>query len=125
MDPSKREEEISLKTGHWSSKAKFGIFSTIGGWCAVAWTSKGLSALVLPQKSKAMAFRKLQEYLPPVPMGFWEKPLAPVPGGIRGQTVKALKGKPFRLKFFDISFLTFFQQRILHATCQIPWGQFR
>lgn len=114
-----------MKTNPWVSKTKFGLFPAPGGWCAAAWTAKGLSTLVLPQKNKALAFRKLQEYLPAVPMGFWEKPLEAVPNEIQGQTQKALKGKPFQFKSFDISFLTSFQQRILKATCQIPWGQFR
>jgi O-6-methylguanine DNA methyltransferase len=36
-----------------------------------------------------------------------------------------LDGKPFRFSSFDISFMTAFQQKILGATCQIPWGQVR
>ncbi len=114
-----------MKKNLWASKAKFGLFPALGGWCAAAWTDKGLSALVIPQKVKATAFKKLQEYLPPAPIGFWDKPLSPVPSGIRIQAQRALKGKPYRFKSFDISFLTSFQQRILNATCQIPYGQTR
>jgi methylated-DNA-[protein]-cysteine S-methyltransferase len=125
LGPSKKEKRTGLKENHWASKARFGLFPASGGWCAVAWTAKGLSALVLPQKNKATAFRKLQEYIPLVPVGFWEQSLTPVPSEIRGQIKKALKGTRFRFKSFDISFLTTFQQKILNTTCQIPWGQFR
>ena len=106
-------------------KIQWGFFRAAGGWSAVAWTAKGLSALVLPRKTKALALRGLHEYLPALPLSFWKTPRLVVPKDIQVQTRKALKGNPFRFTDFDIFFLTPFQQRVLTATCQIPWGQFR
>jgi len=48
-----------------------------------------------------------------------------VPQEIQTETRKALGGKKFRLVGLDLSFLTPFQQKVLLATCQIPWGQVR
>ncbi len=106
-------------------KIHWGVFRTVGGWCAAAWTGKGLSALVLPQKNQAQALRGLHEYLPTLPESIWKAPPAMVPKNIQRQTLKALSGKPFLFTDFDISFLTPFQQRVLAATCKIPRGQFR
>jgi methylated-DNA-[protein]-cysteine S-methyltransferase len=114
-----------VKNKSWYSDTHWGFFRTTRGWCAAAWTSKGLSALVLPRKSRAHALRGLHEYLPPVPGSFWEIPPTSVPEKIQRQTRIALTGKPFRFTDFDITFLTPFQQKVLAATCQIPWGQFR
>ncbi len=114
-----------MKSRSWFLSAKWGFFRTTGGWCAAAWTRKGLSVLVLPQKSRAQALKRIHEYLPPVPENFWITPPAKVPQKFQRQTRAALKGNPFRMTDFDLSFLTSFQQRVLVATCQIPWGQFR
>jgi methylated-DNA-[protein]-cysteine S-methyltransferase len=110
---------------NWSSTAKWGLFRLKQGWCAAAWTSKGLSALILPQKNRAAALRKLHEYLPPVRESFWNQPEAAVPAAVQKQTRLALNQKPFRFSKFDVGFLTPFQERVLRATCQIPRGQAR
>ncbi len=102
-----------------------GFFRAQGGWCAAAWTPNGLSALVLPCSTHSEALRGLHEYLPPLPAEFWEKPPLPVPKDIHIGILKALRGRPFQFSRFDISFLTPFQQRVLNATCWIPWGQVR
>ena len=96
-----------------------------GGWCAAAWTPKGLSALVLPKKRREEALRVLHGYLPPMPAPFFEKPPAEVPKTIQTETLKALGGRRFNILSMDLSFLTPFQQKILDATCRIPWGQVR
>lgn len=114
-----------MKLPLWHLTAHWGFFRTSGGWCAAAWTIKGFSALVLPRKNQAQAFRGLHECLPPVPESFWEAPPAKIPPKILYETRAALKAKPFHFVNFDLSFLTPFQQRVLTATCQIPWGQFR
>jgi methylated-DNA-[protein]-cysteine S-methyltransferase len=102
-----------------------GLFKTASGWCAAAWTAKGLSALVIPQKNQETALKKLGQYLPPQPVEFWDRPLQPVPSGIQSETKKALAGKPFQTVPVDLFFLTDFQKKILTATTQIPWGQTR
>jgi methylated-DNA-[protein]-cysteine S-methyltransferase len=104
---------------------QFGFFKIGKEWCAAAWTAKGLSALVLPRKNRQQALRGLHEYLPPLPAKFWDKPPTSVPKTFQTQTRMALAGKRFHISGFEISFLTPFQQRILKATCQIPWGQVR
>lgn len=114
-----------MENKSWYSRLWKGVFTVGRGYCAVAWTRQGLSALVLPRKSKTTALRKLASYLPPLPEAIWNRPLAKVPPQIQKQTLAALKGRGFRLSKFDITFLTPFQQRILWATCQIPWGQYR
>lgn len=109
----------------WASSARWGLFRAKGGWCASVWTSKGLSVLILPRPNRAEALRRLHEYLPPLPEEFWERPPARVPQNIQTETQKALSGKKFRFSRFDLSLLTSFQQKVLLATCQIPWGQVR
>ena len=109
----------------WPKSALWGLFKTRKGWCAIAWSAKGLMALVLPQKEKALALRKLQEYLPPGPQKFWEKSQATVPLKFQRETGEALRGKPFSNLPVDLFSLTPFQQRILQETCRIPWGQYR
>jgi len=102
-----------------------GVFKMREGWCAAAWTPKGLCALVLPQTSQAAALRKLSGYLPPMPHGFWDAPLRVVPSKLRGLVRKALAGRPVNRGHLDLFFLTPFQQRVLQATCQVPVGQTR
>ena len=36
-----------------------GVFKTVQGWCAAAWTDKGVSALVIPEVTKEKAYQKL------------------------------------------------------------------
>ncbi len=114
-----------LSKKDWEKRADWGLFQAGSGWCAAAWTSLGLSALVLPQKKEAMALRKIQEYLPPLSVDFWKGKRKKVPRNIQRLVRLALLGKPFRFNRFDIFFLTLFQQKILKATCEIPWGQTR
>lgn len=109
----------------WFKTLRWGSFKVPGGWCAAAWTSQGLSALVLPQPSAKEALRRLHEYLPPLPPETLDQPPLKVPPDVQTQVLRALKGKPFRFSKVDIPFLTPFQQRILKATCGIPWGQVR
>jgi O-6-methylguanine DNA methyltransferase len=104
---------------------QFGFFRAGPEWGAAAWTVRGLSALVLPRKTKAHALRGLHEVLPPAPESFWRALPSDVPQNIQIQARIALGGKPFRFNHFDLFFLTPFQQRVLGATCQIPWGQYR
>ena len=59
-----------------------GVFKTNKGWCAAAWTPKGLSALVLLQGLKEKALQKISGYLPSLPEEFWDKPIRPVPTAI-------------------------------------------
>lgn len=103
---------------------KWGTFQAGKGFCAAAWTPKGLSALVLPENSKQKAAQKLREYLPPIPDKDWPSE-APVAPNLQTVVKKALTGKPFAWKSYDLYFLTPFQQRILEATNGIPWGQYR
>lgn len=114
-----------MNISKWADAAQWGFFQVAEGWCAAAWTTRGLSTLVLPRKDKEKALRCLHEYLPPMPASFWEKPPVSVPPAVQAQTGKALKGERFHFSRFDLSFLTPFQQRILAATCRIPWGQVR
>lgn len=104
---------------------QWGLFQVPGGWSAAAWTKKGLSALVLPQKTRSGALSKLKSYLPKVHKVLLKGPAVSVPEKIQRETRKALAGKSFRLSSFDISFMTPFQQRILRATCRIPAGKFQ
>jgi methylated-DNA-[protein]-cysteine S-methyltransferase len=121
-DFSTKKENMNLaKINHLN----LGLFRTTSGWCAAAWTKKGVSALVLPQKSKETALKKMKYYLPAVPDVFWNKPLQSVPGFIQNETKKALAGKRFKAVPIDLFFMTPFQQNILIATSQIPWGQTR
>jgi methylated-DNA-[protein]-cysteine S-methyltransferase len=106
-------------------KMDWGFFRAPGGWCAAAWTPKGLSALVLPQKNRVEALQKLHEYLPPLSGKIWDQKAEIVPQNVQIQVRRALTGKPFKYSKFDISFLTIFQQKILKAACEIPWGQVR
>jgi methylated-DNA-[protein]-cysteine S-methyltransferase len=79
----------------------------------------------LPQKTKETAFRKLSGYLPAVPVDFWNQLPKPVPVLIQNETKKALSGKRFKSVPMDLFFMTPFQQKVLAATSQIPWGQTR
>jgi methylated-DNA-[protein]-cysteine S-methyltransferase len=106
-------------------QAHRGVFKVREGWCAAAWTPKGLCALVLPQSSRATALKKLSSCLPPMPRGFWDEPLKTVPSKVRNLVRKALSGKPTNPGALDLFFLTPFQQRVLQATCQVPTGQTR
>ena len=65
------------------------LFKTASGWCAAAWTRKGVSALVLPQKTKELALRKISGYLPAAPVDFWDKPPRLVPVFIQSETKKS------------------------------------
>lgn len=109
----------------WVKMLRWGLFLVEGKWCAVAWTSKGLSALVLPQQRKGKALQKLHQYLPPLQAGFWERSEAKVPDGFQKSIRTALRGKQVPHRSFDLPFLTPFQQRVLRATYQIPWGEVR
>jgi methylated-DNA-[protein]-cysteine S-methyltransferase len=102
-----------------------GVFKTVQGWCAAAWTDKGVSALVIPEVTKEKAYQKVVSYLPPLQPNFWNKPFGPVPVLIQQETKKALAGKRFKLVPVDLFFMTPFQQAVLSATAKIPWGQTR
>jgi len=102
-----------------------GTFKTSQGWCAAAWTDKGLSVFIISQTSKERAVQKATNYLPPLPRYFWNKPLGSVPVLIKKETRKALAGKKFKAVPVDLFFMTGFQQAVLSATAQIPWGQTR
>jgi len=102
-----------------------GVFKVREGWCAAAWTPKGLCALILPQVSRSAALKKLTSYLPPMPRSFWDDPLKTVPPKVRDLVRKALSGKPTNPGALDLFFLTPFQQKVLQATCQVPAGQTR
>ncbi len=102
---------------------KLGVFKTSSGWCAAAWTLKGVSALALPQITKEKALKKLGGYLPKLPVTFWDQPLKTVPAFIQTETKKSLTGKRFKPVPIDLFFMTSFQQKVLTATAQIPWGQ--
>jgi O-6-methylguanine DNA methyltransferase len=104
---------------------KLGFFKIPSGWCAAAWTLKGVSALTLPQKTKEKALLKLGGYLPKLPTTFWDQPLKAVPTYIQTETKKALAGKRFKPVPIDLFFMTPFQQKVLMATSSIPWGQTR
>lgn len=102
----------------------WGTFPAGKGYCAAAWTAKGLSALVLPENSKWKAVEKLREYLPTIADREWPQ-ATKVSTDLGDEVRKALAGKPFLWKSFDLYFLTSFQQRVLEATSLIPWGQYR
>lgn len=103
----------------------WGTFSIPGhGICAAAWTPKGLSALALPEPSKAKAIQKLRDYLPPISDKDWPAE-SKVNTALQAEVRKALAGRTFAWKTYDLYFLTPFQQRILEATSIIPWGQYR
>jgi len=104
---------------------RLGLFRTSFGWCSTAWTSKGVSALALPQKTREGAIKKLNGYLPKLSTTFWDQPLQTVPTLIQTETKKALKGKRFKSVPSDLFFMTPFQQKVLMATASIPWGQTR
>jgi methylated-DNA-[protein]-cysteine S-methyltransferase len=106
-------------------KIQWGIFKTPLGWSAAAWTPRGLSSLVLPQKSKEKARREIRQSFSSVPADFWTETRTSVPRKVQHQTRLALCGNPFRFSKFDISFLTPFQRKILKATRWIPRGQTR
>jgi methylated-DNA-[protein]-cysteine S-methyltransferase len=63
--------------------------------------------------------------LPNLPSTFGDQPLQVVPTYIQTQAKKALKGKRFKTIPCDLLFMTFFQQKVLMATAQIPRGQTR
>jgi len=98
-----------------------GMFRVKGGWCAAAWTRKGLCALTLPTRKRAEAFRKLSSLTDPGNPGTSSKPPSDIVMAVR----LALSGKPFRPPKTDLSALTEFQRRILRATATIPLGQTR
>jgi len=104
---------------------KWGFFKAGKGFCAAAWTPKGLCVLILPQGRPEAAHRKLFEYLPGACHPALGSTPQPVPDPIQTQARRGLTGKPFHFSRFDLSFLTPFQQRILAATCRIPFGQTR
>lgn len=104
---------------------KWGLFRAGKGFCAAAWSPKGLVALVLTQPNRKLVVQKLHEYLPAQFHQFLATPPTEVPSEIQIQTRRGLTGKTFRFKEIDISFLTPFQQRVLRATCLIPWGEVR
>lgn len=113
------------KSPLWSQTLQWGLFRVKSGLCAAAWTPHGLCGLALPQKNRKMALKELRKKLPPLPVTFWEKKSNLVSKIVRIQAQRAFNGNGFKLPLFDISFLTNFQQRILKATCHIPWGQVR
>ncbi len=104
---------------------KRGLFKTPQGWVAAAWTTKGLSALVLPYKTQEQAFRQLSNHLPPLPRKFWDSPMAKVDARTQKEVKKALAGKRYTSVKTDLFFLTPFQSRVLEATSSIPWGEVR
>jgi methylated-DNA-[protein]-cysteine S-methyltransferase len=114
-----------MNGNHWKLNLSYGSFRVPGGWCAAAWTPKGLSGLVLPQKTKSAAFKTLRKYLPRASFRVWEENPVSVPKDIQSQTKKALAGRPVSFKKYDLSFLTPYQQKILKSACLIPAGQFR
>jgi methylated-DNA-[protein]-cysteine S-methyltransferase len=102
-----------------------GSFKTSQGWCAAVWTDKGLSALVIAQASKEKALQKIANYFPPLSYHFWNKPLSSVPLLFQKGTRKAQAGKKFKTVPVDLFFMTRFQQAVLSAATQIPWGETR
>ncbi len=104
---------------------KKGLFKTPLGWCAAAWTSQGVSALVLPQKTKKISLKKLGGHLPTLAAGNWDKAIWPVPAFIQIGVKKALAGKKFKTPPIDLFFMTEFQRKVLRAASLIPWGQTR
>lgn len=110
---------------NWAKGLQKGLFKTSLGWWAVAWAPKGLSALVLAQPTRSQALRKLTEYLPPMREEDMDRPLRSVPAWVKSALARALAGKSIPKVPIDLSFLTPFQEAILHATAQIPLGQTR
>jgi methylated-DNA-[protein]-cysteine S-methyltransferase len=102
--------------------ARWGLFQTSLGWCAALWTPRGLSYLVLPRKNKVAAQRFL-EIQSRMPGAFFEKSPFPVPEIIVQQTQKALSGHAILYQKLDLSALTPFQIKVLHATRRIPCGK--
>ncbi|HVZ80878.1 MAG TPA: MGMT family protein [bacterium] len=103
---------------------KWGPFRAGKGFCAAAWTPKGLSALVLPESTPSKAMAKLRDYLPKAPDAD-RPPVSNVDERLQAEVRKALSGRPFSWRTYDLYFLTPFQQRVLTATSAIPWGQYR
>jgi len=99
-----------------------GVFRTPQGWCAAAWSPKGLSALTFPQATRDEAFRGLVSYLSPDSAPI---PGAKVPPVVVRETLKVLAGKRHRVPQLDLWFLTEFQRKILRATSRIPVGETR
>jgi len=102
-----------------------GLFRTTQGWCAAAWSPQGLCALVIPEKNAQTALRQLNKKLPPLPPSVLDQPLLTVPASIQKEVQKALRGQKYHSVAIDLWFLTLFQQKVLKATCQIPWGEVR
>jgi len=96
------------------------VFDTVLGWVGLAADSKGLIGATLPQPDESAAVKIL-----------WAKTgngLLPCTGGLLHQVCEALKGylrgKPEPLDFpVNWSIFSPFQQRVLRAVRDIPYGQ--
>ncbi len=95
-----------------------GAFKTSLGWCAAAWTPRGLLALVLPRPKRSSALRGL-------PKQWVSGRLAPVPREYRDAVQRALSGRPTRRPRLDLQGLTPFQRKVLRVTAAIPRGKTR
>jgi methylated-DNA-[protein]-cysteine S-methyltransferase len=104
-------------------KTRWGLFQTSLGWCAASWTKRGISRLILPQKTRKTAFRVLKKQFSSTL--FLDNPASHLPKIITKQTQEAFQGKPTKYKKFDLSKLTTFQLKVLRATCRIPRGKTR
>jgi len=95
-----------------------GVFRTGDGWCACAWSSRGLSALVFNASLRARALASLKRLLP-------EGPGAQrgVPALYQKAVRAALAGRPFRHPRYDLSGRTPFERRVLRATLRLPRGE--
>lgn len=97
---------------------KRGVFRTGSGWCACAWSSRGLSALVLPVLSRRGALAALARIRPGT-----SSVTRPVPACFLRAVRAALRGRPFRAPRYDLSDRPVFTRRVLKVTARIPRGR--
>jgi len=101
------------------TEQRYTVFDTEWGFCGLAWTDKGLCALVLPERKQGLVKGRLQEFWPHASPGDQQEVAEYV------ELIRAyFRGEPVELTArLDLSWATPFQYRIYKTMTGIPAGE--
>lgn len=99
------------------------LFNTAMGRCAIAWGTRGIAGVQLPEHNDAATLARLLAFTGPLPQC---QPPPSVQAAVQ-QITALLAGQPHDLSalVLDFSRLTPFRQRVYAAACAIPAGETR
>ncbi len=115
----------SLKSAKATADISWGMIETSFGWCAAAWSPKGVLAFILPKKTRKSALQELKRIFPLVRLNCFGNKESKITSDFQGKLSAALVGKAFRPIPLDTRLSTPFQRKILNATRLVKKGQTR